>query len=38
MGIPTKLLIEKYAYILIAAEMEGLYGILRDTISIKNDL
>ena len=38
MGRPTKLIIDTEAYIMTAAEMEGVYGIPRDTISIKNDL
>ena len=38
MGGPTKLIIDTEAYITEAAEMEGVYGIPRDTISIKNDL
>ena len=38
MGRPTKLIIDTEAYIMAAAEMEGVYGISRDTISIKIDL
>ena len=38
MGIPTKKLIDTEAYIITKSEMEGVYGISRDTISIKNDL
>ena len=38
MGRPTKLITDKEAYIMTAAEMEGVYGIPTDTISIKNDL
>ena len=38
MGKPTKLIIDTEAYIMTASEMEGVYGILTDTISIKNDL
>ena len=38
MGRPTKLLIDKEAYIITAAEMEGVYWIPRDKISIKHDL
>ena len=38
MGRPTKLIIDTEAYITTAAEMEGVYGIPTDTISIKNKL
>ena len=38
MGRPTKLIIDTEAYIMGAAEREGVYRITRDTISIKNDL
>ena len=38
MGRPTKIIIDTEAYIMTAAEMEGVYVIPRDTISIKNDL
>ena len=37
-GIPTKLIIDTEAYIMTAKKMEGVYGIPRDTISIKNEL
>ena len=35
MGRPTKLIIYTEAYITATAEMEGVYGIPRDKISIK---
>ena len=38
MGIPTKLIIYIEAYIMKIEEMEGVYGIPIDTISIKNEL
>ena len=38
MGRPTKIIIDTEAYIMTAAEMEGLYVMPRDTISIRNDL
>ena len=38
MGIPNKLLIDTESYIMATAEMEGVYGIPSDTISIKNEL
>ena len=38
MGRPTKLIIDTEAYIMTASETEGVYGIPRDTISIKNEL
>ena len=34
----TKLLIYTEAYIMATSKMEGVYGIPRDTISIKNEL
>ena len=38
MGRPTKLIIDTEAYITARTEMDGVYGIRRDTISINNDL
>ena len=38
MVIPTKLIIDTEAYITTTSEIEGVYGITRDTISIKNEL
>ena len=38
MGRPNKLIIDTEAYITTTAEIEGVYGISRDTISIKNGL
>ena len=38
MGRPTKLIIDTEAYIMEAAEMEGVYGIPRYIFIIKNDL
>ena len=34
---PTNLLVYTEAYIIATSEMRGVYGIPRDTISIKND-
>ena len=38
MGRPTKLIIDTESYIITTEEMEGVYGITRDTTSIKNKL
>ena len=35
---PTKLIIDTESYIFTTEEMEGVYGIPRDIISIKNEL
>ena len=37
MGIPTNNLIYTESYIMATSDMEGVYGIPRDTISIKNE-
>ena len=38
MGRPTKLIIDTEAYIMATAEMDGVYGIPRDIISINFEL